>query len=149
MAKYFTYYEFIKSDTANKLGINNNPTSPKVQDNILELMKVMDVIREEWTKYCKEHYLGSPAIIINSGYRSEALNKAVNGSKTSAHKIGAAADFEALNGNNKALYEVVKNALNNHNIAFDQLLDELQLSWIHLGLKNLEGKQRFQIKEIK
>lgn len=148
MAKYFTYYEFIKSFTANKLGIDNTPTSSKVQDNILELMKVMDVIREEWTSYCKENYLGSPAIIVNSGYRSEALNKAVNGSKTSAHKIGAAADFEALNGQNKALFEVTKKTLNKYNFAFDQLIDEYDWSWIHLGLKNLEGKQRFQVKEI-
>ena len=82
MAKYFTYYEFIKSDTANRLKIDNTPTSPTVQNNILEMMKVMDKIRENWTQYCKENYLGSAAIIVNSGYRSEALNKAVNGSKT-------------------------------------------------------------------
>lgn len=149
MAKYFSYYEFIKSDTANKLGIDNTPTSERIQNNIIELMRVMDIIRESWTKYCKENYLNSPAIIINSGYRCEALNKALNGSKTSAHKIGSACDFEALNGHNKALYEVTKNVLEDNDIPFDQLLDEFNMSWIHLGLRNLNNEQRKQIKKIK
>lgn len=148
MARYFTPYEFIKSDTANRLKIDNTPT-PQVMDNIIQVMRVMDVIREEWTSYCKENYLGSPAIIVNSGYRSEALNKAVNGSKTSAHKIGSACDFEALNGQNKALFEVTKKTLLDNNIPFDQLLDEWNWSWIHLGLKNLQGLQRRQIKSMK
>ena len=148
MAKYFTPYEFIKSDTANRLKIDNTPT-PQVMDNIIQVMRVMDVIRENWTQYCKENYLGSPAIIVNSGYRSEALNKAVNCSKTYAHKIGEACDFEALNGQNKALFEVTKKTLLDNNIPFDQLLDEWNWSWIHLGLKNLQGLQRRQIKSMK
>lgn len=149
MAKYFTYYEFIKSDTANRLRIDNTPTSSKIQNNIIEVMRVMDKIREAWTKYCKENFLGSAAIIVNSGYRCEALNKAINGSKTSAHKIGSACDFEALNGRNKELFKITKKTLLDNNIPFDQLLDEFNWSWIHLGLKNLQGLQRRQIKSIK
>lgn len=148
MAKYFSYYEFIKSDTANKLGIDNTPVSERVKNNIISLMRVMDKIRAEWTVYCEENFLGSAAIIINSGYRCEALNKAVNGSKTSAHKIGAACDFEAINGHNKELFEVTKRVLLDNDIPFDQLLDEYNLSWIHLGIKNQSGQTRKQIFEI-
>lgn len=148
MAKYFSYYEFIKSDTATKLGIDNTPTSERIQNNILKLMRVMDKIRTEWTEYCKEHCLGTAAIIVNSGYRCPALNKALNGSKTSAHMIGAAVDFEALNGHNKELFEVTKKVLKENEIPFDQLLDEYNLSWIHLGIKNKSGETRGQIFEI-
>lgn len=149
MAKYFTYSEFIKSETAKKLNIDNTPTDEHIQDNILSLMRVMDKIRERWTDYCKENYLGNPAIIVNSGYRCEALNKALKGSKTSAHRIGAAVDFEAKNGRNKDLFGIVQEVLKECQISFDQLIDEYDFSWIHLGLKNCSGEQRKQIFSIK
>lgn len=149
MAKYFSYYEFIKSSTATKLGIDNTPTDEHIQDNILEVMGVMDKIRERWTDYCKENCLSNPEIIITSGYRCNALNKAIKGSKTSAHRIGAATDFEAKNGKNKALFEVVKDVLEEYQIEYDQLIDEYDFSWIHLGLKNCSGQRRKQIFSIK
>lgn len=145
MAVYFTYSEFTKSATAEKLKIDNTPTDEHIQDNILSLMGVMDKIRKRWTDYCKENYLGNPAIIVNSGYRCEALNKALKGSKTSAHRIGAAVDFEAENGQNKDLFGVVQKVLKECQISFDQLINEYDFSWIHLGLKNCSGEQRMQI----
>lgn len=144
MAKYFTYYEFVKSSTADKLGIDNNPKEEYIQDNILELMGVMDKIREEWTDYCDDNCLQNPQIIVNSGYRCEALNSAIKGSKTSAHKNGSAADFEAKNGQNKALFGTVRRVLSKYGIAYDQLINEHNYSWIHLGLKNNAGQQRKQ-----
>ncbi len=38
------------------------------------------------------------AIQINSGFRSEATNRAVGGSSTSSHLTGSAADLQALDG---------------------------------------------------
>ena len=38
------------------------------------------------------------ALQINSGFRSAAVNSAVNGSKTSSHLTGSAADLQALDG---------------------------------------------------
>lgn len=148
MAKYFTYFEFIKSDTATKLKLDNTPTKEYIQDNILELMGVMDKIRERWTEYCEENCLPNPQIIVNSGYRSEALNKALKGSKTSAHKIGAACDFEAKNGQNKALFGVVKETLMEHRIKFEELINENNYSWIHLALKDMNGNQKMEIFEL-
>ena len=66
MSKYFSPYEFFKSDTAKKLGINNEPDEDKT-NNILQLIKIMDIFRERWTEYCEENCLGNPAIIITSG----------------------------------------------------------------------------------
>ena len=56
MAKWFTYGEFIKSATADKLGIDNTPTDETIQDNIIELMRVLDGVREEWSIKCKKEY---------------------------------------------------------------------------------------------
>lgn len=147
MAKYFTVYEFIKSDTAKKLNIDNTPNEEQM-DNILELMKVMDKIRERWTDYCEQNYLQNPEIIVNSGYRCNDLNEAVGGSKTSAHKIGSACDFEAKNGHNSDLFKVVQQTLYDEGIMWDQLIDENDGAWIHLGLQNRNGIRRMQIKSL-
>lgn len=146
MAKYFVFSEFTKSATAKRLNIDNTP-SEKHTDNIIEMMRMMDKIRERWTEYCKENYLQHPQIIVNSGYRSEALNTAVKGSKTSQHKTGSAVDFEAKNGQNKALFEVILKMIEDGEIKCSQLIwekgDDENPDWIHIG--KYEGRKLNQI----
>ena len=153
MAKYFTYEELIKSDTANKLGIDNTPTSTEVVNNIIELMEVLDGIREEWTIICDNNGLGSPVIIVNSGYRCMALNKAVGGSKTSSHTIGSAVDIVPKNGRNKDFLEFLDMYLMFHDIPFDELINEKPMngvpSWVHFSLKNNKGQKRRRVITIK
>lgn len=153
MAKYFTYSEFTKSETARKLGIDNTPTDETIQDNIIELMRVLDGVREAWTIKCKENCWGNPAIIVNSGYRCDALNNAIGGSKTSAHSIGAAADIEPKNQRNREFLRFLEQYLLDNHIPFDQLINEHPKndipSWVHIGLKNREGKQRRMVFTIK
>lgn len=153
MAKYFTYSEFTKSTKADSLGIDNIPKEEKIQDNILELMHVMDIIRDGWTYICEENCWDSPAIVITSGYRCNALNQAVGGSDTSAHKIGSACDFKAQNGRNKELLEYAHQVLITNCINWDQLINEKpdsygKPSWIHLGLRNNKNQQRKQYKTL-
>lgn len=145
MGKYFKFEEFIKSDTAERLGIDNEPTDETVIDNIHILISVMDLIREEWSIYCEKNGMQHPQIIVNSGYRSEPLNKAVKGSPTSNHKKGTAVDFRAKNWDNKALWEVVLYTLKKYNIEWNQLIDECRLTWIHLDI----GGNKKEIKYMK
>jgi putative chitinase len=154
MAKWFTYSEFTKSATADRLGIDNTPTDEMVQDNIIELMRVLDGVREAWTVKCDEECWGNASIIVNSGYRCEALNKALGGSKTSAHRIGAAADIEPKNGRNREFLRFMEKYLLDNHIPFDQLINEYPNkdgvpSWIHIGLKNCEGKYRKMVFTIR
>lgn len=142
MGKYFNFFELTRSATADKLGIDNTPKEEYIQDNIIELMRVLDGIREAWTVKCEKECWGNPAIVVNSGYRCDALNNAVGGSKTSAHTIGAAADIEPANGKNKEFHIFVEKYLLDNHIPFDNLINEYNYSWTHLGLKNREGKQR-------
>lgn len=134
MAKYFKFEEFVKSDTAERLGIDNEPKSETIINNIFNVMEVMDLIREEWTVYCEKNGMQHPQIIVNSGYRSEPLNKSVGGSSTSSHMYGCAVDFRAKNWDNKALWEVVLYTLKKYNIEWNQLIDECRLTWIHLDI---------------
>lgn len=153
MAEYFQWKEFVRSEVADRLGIDNEPKEEPTQENILELMRFMDLIRKEWTEVCSDQGWNNPAIIITSGYRCDALNKAVGGSKTSEHKLGTAVDFKAANGRNKALFEVVKNYLKD--TPFSQLINEKpdkngEPSWIHFGMKGrIERPYRCQVLTIK
>ena len=84
LSPHFTLHELIKSDTAVRKGIDNNP-DPIVLENLKLLASKLEVVRA---------ILGRP-VRISSGYRSKALNEAIGGSKTSTHMSGLAADFEA------------------------------------------------------
>jgi len=68
--------EVIKSNTATRKGIDNHPTQ--------EHLEALEDIAENIFQPIREHF--KVAIGISSGYRSEALNKAIGGSKTSQHK---------------------------------------------------------------
>lgn len=153
MSKWFVYSEFTKSATADKLNIDNTPTDEYIQDNIIELMRVLDGVREAWTVKCKKEYWGNPSIIVNSGYRCDALNDAIGGSKTSAHSIGSAADIEPANDKNREFLRFIEQYLLDNHIPFDQLISEKPIngvpSWIHIGLKNRDGKQRRMVFTIK
>ena len=154
MSQYFTFGELTRSATADKLGIDNTPTDETIRNNIIELMEVLDGVREAWTVKCEKECWGNPAIVVNSGYRCDALNNAIGGSKTSAHSIGAAADIEPKNGKNKEFLRFLEKYLLDNHIPFDQLLNEKPdkngvPSWIHIGLKNRQGKQRRMVSTIK
>ena len=82
--KYFTLSALCNSETADKLGINNIPVQQETLDNLDYIMGKLDEIREGY---------GKP-IIINSGYRSPELNKAVGGVVQSYHQKGLAVDIK-------------------------------------------------------
>lgn len=110
--KYFTLNELCKSVTADKLGINNTPIDPEILDNLDYIMSKLDEVREGY---------GKP-IVINSGYRCPALNKAVGGVADSYHQKGLAVDIRWDD-------ELINYIINNH--SFDKLIKE-KSSWIHI-----------------
>ena len=152
-SKYFTLSELTRSDTANKLKIDNEPKEEATKDNIIELMHFLDGVREGWTEVCKNKGYGDPAIMVNSGYRSEALNKAVKGSKTSEHLLGTAADIEPKNGRNKEFFEWMKTYVADKK--FSQLINEYpdksgRPSWVHISIRGrYEHPYRCQVLTIK
>lgn len=126
--KYFTIKELCKSTTAEQLGIDNSPNS-EIVNNLKQLVEyVLDPLREGY---------GKP-IHVNSGYRCPALNKAVNGSKTSHHMIGLAADITVGSAaKNKILFNLAQEL----DLPFDQLIDEKNFSWIHISFSEKPRKQ--------
>lgn len=130
--KHFTMGEMMRSDTAARKGINNKCTKEDAERLKKLIENVLDPLREAY---------GKP-IVVNSGYRCPALNKAVGGSKTSDHMKGCAADIHGTpntKAENKRLFELVKSL----DLPFDQLIDEKNLSWVHVSHR--EGNNRKQV----
>lgn len=80
----FTLKELTKSDTATRLGIDNTPDEAVIESLKLLCENVLQPVRDHFGK----------SVTVNSGYRSPESNAAVDGSKTSDHCKGQAADIE-------------------------------------------------------
>ena len=78
---------------------------------------------------------------MTSGFRSGKLNKAVRGSATSQHLKGEAADI--VSDDNEGLWHLICEMILNGEIAVGQLIDERNLSWIHVSLP--DGRHYNQI----
>lgn len=130
--KYFTIEEMTKSSTAKANGIDNTPS----EEGVLKLQKLIEAVLDP----LREWY-GKP-IIVNSGYRCEALNKAIGGAKSSQHMLGEAADITVgSKEENEKLFDYIKD-----NLEFDQLINESDFSWVHVSYR--EGRLRKQVLEL-
>ena len=133
--KYFTLNELIKSDAAKRSKINNTPNKQEENNLIALVENILDPLREAY---------GKP-IIVTSGFRCERLNKLVNGSKTSQHRTGQAADIRTVEDTveeNKKLFDLVQEL----NLPFDQLIDEYNFDWVHISYSPRNRKQILHIK---
>ena len=120
--KWFTLKEFVESNTAARLGINNNP-SEDVKKNIeLLVEKILDPLREKF---------GKP-IIVTSGYRCKELNKVVGGAAKSQHMSGEAADIRTVEDSKSANKELF-NLIIELGLPFDQLINEHDYDWVHVS----------------
>lgn len=105
----------------------NIPNTPS-QPQIIALEALCDHVLEP----VRQHF-GKP-VIVNSGFRSVELNKAVGGAASSQHLKGEAADIEIPGVRNDDIWLFIEK-----NLAFDQLIAE-QLSefngsagWVHVS----------------
>lgn len=133
MSKHFSWDEVIHSSTARIKGINNELPF-HLKSNVLRTMEHMEEVRK---------LLGGQPLYVNSWFRCPELNKAVGGSKTSAHMKGMAVDFEHPHLARREVFQRL--ALSN--IPFDQLIHEGtkdgMSDWMHIGFTN--GRPRKQI----
>jgi zinc D-Ala-D-Ala carboxypeptidase len=115
----FTLDEFVVSQTAARLGLDNTPP-PEIMPALLKTAQGMEAVRVR---------LSHAPIAVSSGYRSQAVNKAVGGSASSQHTKGEAVDFICPRFGTPA--EVV-DAIKGSGIEFDQLILEFD-RWVHIS----------------
>ncbi len=116
LSKNFTLAELCATST----GVENIPTEEVIKNLTYLVEGVLQPLRDVY---------GKP-ITVNSGYRCEALNKRVGGARTSQHMTGQAVDITTMTKDgNQELFAILEG------MKFDQLIDEKNMSWIHVSLK--------------
>lgn len=126
LSKNLSLKECLRSDTAKRLGITNQPHEDWVIENLRAVAEhVFQPVRDG---------IGVP-VFVSSGYRSPELNKAIGGSVRSQHMEGRALDLDAdvLGGtSNCDIFNYIKN-----NLEFDQLIwefgDDSNPDWVHVS----------------
>lgn len=128
-----TLKEATKSNTAIKNGINNTPTDEHLTSLIEVAQKVFQPIRDHFNCPIK----------VTSGYRSQALNEIIGGSKTSQHSKGEALDLDAdvFGGcTNAEIFDYIV-----QNLDFDQLIweygDHDNPDWVHVSYKRSDNRK--------
>ena len=123
----------VKSQTAERKGINNNPSEDHMNNLKLLCENVLQPVRDHFGK----------VVTVSSGYRSPELCEAIGSSKNSQHAKGQAADFEIFDVSNQELVIWI-----DKNLDYDQMIlefwkgpDEPNSGWVHCSYKK-EGNRK-------
>ena len=123
LSEHFSLGEFVRSSTAQRMGIDNKPDAVAIENLRNLCTKVLEPLRE---------HLGQP-VVITSGFRSKRLNETVGGVKNSQHLRGEAADL-MVEGEKQAR-DWIRWMMDF--LEFDQLILEKKGKkvWVHVSLK--------------
>tara|TARA_R100001463_G_scaffold76672_8_gene130848 strand:- start:6319 stop:6798 length:480 start_codon:yes stop_codon:yes gene_type:complete len=131
LSKNFSLSEFLKSNVAKRHGIDNSPEFHHIEQMKALCEFTLQPIRD-----------GIGMLGINSGFRSEALNKAIGGAHkikngvyvaTSQHCKGQAADLRYIDSEGKLNNKMIWDFVLENDIPFDQMINEFDYAWIHIS----------------
>ena len=133
LSQHFTLGELCK--TSAKTADGNIPSHVHIE-NLKRLCGWLEELRRRWNNIYGE---GDDPIIINSGYRSEAVNKAVGGVPSSNHLSGCAADIKVAGIEQLVRYATILLDISDLNKKdFDELLLERSprgTYWLHFAVR--------------
>jgi hypothetical protein len=141
ISDHITYGEATESATAERLGIENNPS-----DEILGVMKmtarkVFEPVRRFW----------KTRIWVSSFFRTPEVNEALGGSEMSQHTTGEAIDMDAqVYGviSNRQIFEYIRD-----NLTFDQLIweegNDNEPGWVHASYRANANRMQVLRKIVK
>ena len=133
LSKSFTLNELVKSQTAEREGINNNPGETQIE--------ALQRLCENILQPVRDHF-GKP-VTVSSGFRSGELSLKVGSSVKSQHTVGQAADFEIFGISNQDVAHWI-----DKNLDYDQLIlefwnpEDKNSGWIHCSYKNPEENRK-------
>ena len=141
LSEHFTLAELTKTKT----GIKNVPNEAQV-GNLKRLCGWLEMLRSEWNNRYGE---GNDPIIINSGYRSPQVNKAVGGVASSNHLTGCAADIRVYGMEQLLRYVVILlDIADESKETFDELLIEKNARgaiWLHFAVRPKNNRMRIRL----
>ena len=143
LSQHFTLGELCK--TSAKTADGNIPSHVHIE-NLKRLCGWLEELRRRWNNIYGE---GDDPIIINSGYRSEAVNKAVGGVSGSNHLTGCAVDIHVYGIEQLVRYATILldiSDLNNED--FDELLLERSPKgtyWLHFAVRPTGNRRKVRL----
>ena len=131
LSKNFSLKDLIRSQTALRKGIKNDPDQNQLINLAVLVAKVLQPCRNKF---------GS--IAVNSGLRVLELNRAIGSGDSSSHVKGEAADFEAYSVSNTELANWIKD-----NLEYDQLILEYpgpdpRDGWVHCSYNREKNRNQ-------
>ena len=135
LTQNFSLNELTKSQTAERKGIDNTP-STEHQEHLKSLCEmILQPIRDHFGQ----------VVSVSSGYRSPELCVAIGSSTQSQHAKGEASDFEIFGISNKELADYI-----DQNLDYDQLIleywkgeDEPNSGWVHCSYTNGNNRKQY------
>ena len=133
ISPHFTLGELCKSQTAERLGIDNIPNKSQLECLDRVTQRVLEPVRE---------HFGKP-FAPNSGFRCLELNSAIGSSSKSQHCKGQAVDFDIPGISNEEVARWIKET-----ISYDQLILEFydgvdpNSGWVHVSYVSEEANRR-------
>ena len=141
LSEHMTLAELCKTNT----GIENVPNEAQVE-NLKRVCRWLERLRRRWNDKYGD---GDDPIIINSGFRSEAVNKAVGGVPTSNHLTGCAVDIRCIGMEQALRYaSILLDISDMSREDFDELLIEQKRSvvWIHFAVRPSGNRRRISLR---
>ena len=134
LSEHFTLAELCK--TSAKTADGNIPSHVHIE-NLKNLC-------ENWLEPLRQRY--NKPILINSGYRSEAVNKAIGGVKGSNHLTGCAVDIRVLGLEQAIRYAcILLDIADEKELDFDELLIERSPKgtfWLHFAVRPKDNRRK-------
>ena len=124
LSEHFTLEELTRSEVAERKGLDNTPNALEVS-NLVRLAGLLEEVRS---------LLNKP-IMLNSGFRSKAVNDSVGSRDTSQHRIGCAADIRVPGMTPKQVVQAVIAS----DIGYDQIIEEFG-SWTHISVPDTAAR---------
>ena len=118
MTPHFTLAELTHTDHRT---LDNTPNENEIA-NLRRLAEFLEDIKT---------VLGGKPIMVNSAFRSKAVNDAVGSKDTSQHRVGTACDFRVPGMTPDAVVRAVIAA----QLPFDQIICEFD-AWTHVSVPN-------------
>jgi len=141
LSEHFSLAELCKTNT----GIANVPNEAQVE-NLRRVCRWLERLRKRWNDKYGD---GDDPIIINSGFRSPEVNKAVGGVPTSNHLTGCAVDIRCIGMEQALRYAAILLDISDMSREdFDELLIEQKRSviWIHFAVRPSGNRRRCNFK---
>jgi len=124
------HFTLAELTVTNHRSLSNIPDPPALV-NLKRLAEFLELVKDR---------LGGRPIMVNSAYRSKAVNDACGSRDTSQHRLGCAADIRVPGMTPDAVVRAVMAS----GLAYDQIIREFD-AWTHISIPNANAPRKMAL----